>query len=593
MKLLMALGSLLLLPTAVQAQVVPEGALLYVDFALAPRNAGSGGEFVLHHGLQRDEQGRLEFTTARQIAELDEEGTASVSQGLQDIDSLTVGGWFLLRRTGEQVLIGRDEVVIGALGERFFRPNDRFINFALGTDERGFLMGTINGNGRMPFLHVTVNSVPILQWQQLAVTKDSEGHHRFYQNGVLVHSDHRALSAPSRQPWRETEQGRTEPIRLQMPTGGLVGEIWIVGRALSPEEIAADYEHKKHRYRPAPPGRAVAVREMFSRPPAEPPEFDRAQIDAEMRKLLGPLPEERVPLEPQVHSEDDCGTYIRRKISIQVQPGDRMPAYLLIPKRRPGPVPAIICFYGTTGGTGKRTTVGLSGLRPGEPAHPNLSFAIDVVEAGFVAFAPDYLRDGERVHPGDVPYDTTRFYEQFPDWSVHGKDVWDTMRAIDYLQSLPFVDGERIGMMGHSYGGHSTIFAAALEPRIRAAVANGPVSAFREHGMHWAVPRGARNSQSLPALRPYLLSPDKPLPVSFAELTALIAPRPLLVGQAAGERRPIEEENYGFVKRVYRSADPGEKVRYIWYAGDHDFPPAARAEAVRWFRRWLGAVQGS
>jgi cephalosporin-C deacetylase-like acetyl esterase len=89
-----------------------------------------------------------------------------------------------------------------------------------------------------------------------------------------------------------------------------------------------------------------------------------------------------------------------------------------------------------------------------------------VVEAGFVAMAPDYLRDGERVHEGDVPYDTTRFYHQFPNWSIHGKDVWDTMRAIDYLQTLDFVDGQRIGMVGHSYGGHSTLFAAALEPKL-------------------------------------------------------------------------------------------------------------------------------
>lgn len=217
---------------------------------------------------------------------------------------------------------------------------------------------------------------------------------------------------------------------------------------------------------------------------------------------------------------------------------------------------SMVSTYGTTGGAGKLTTVGLSGPRPGEPPLRNRGFAVDMVEAGSVALAPDYLRDGERIHPGDPPYDTARFYEKFPEWSIHGKDVWDTMRAIDYLQMLDFVDGERIGMIGHSYGGHSTIFTAALEPRIRVAVANGPVSAFREHGMHWAVPKGGRNSQSLPAMRPYILAPDLPLPASFAEITALIAPRPLLVGQAAGERRPVEEENCGLVNQVYRNVGP-------------------------------------
>jgi hypothetical protein len=50
-------------------------------------------------------------------------------------------------------------------------------------------------------------------------------------------------------------------------------------------------------------------------------------------------------------------------------------------------------------------------------------FAIDMVEAGFVALAPDCLRDGARIQPGQRPSDTTRFYEQFPHWSIHGKDI--------------------------------------------------------------------------------------------------------------------------------------------------------------------------
>src|SRR5438067_13013711 len=209
---------------------------------------------------------------------------------------------------------------------------------------------------------------------------------------------------------------------------------------------------------------------------------------------------------------------------MQVQPGDRMPAWLLVPKTIHGRAPAIICFYGTTSGAGKDTTVGLSGPVPGTLPRRNRAFAVDMVEAGFVALAPDYLRDGERVPPSGIPYDTTDFYRRFPSWSCVGKDVWDNMRAVDYLQSLPFVDGARIGMVGHSYGGHSTIFAAALEPRIRAAFASGPVSDFLHHGIHWAVPKGSSQSQSMPALRPYVLDPTRRIPLTFFEVTALVAP---------------------------------------------------------------------
>jgi dienelactone hydrolase len=572
------------------AQVAPEQAVFYFDAATNRVTLAAGAETrQWPDNVSRDEKGHLEFTTTRQTAHLDGGGLATASRALREAGALSIGGWFFCRRAGEQVLFGRGEAEIAPLGERILRPSDRFINFCLGTDHHGFFMGAINGNGTMPFVHVTVNQVPIQSWQQLVVVKDAEGFHHFYQNGQRVHDDRRSMHAPSSQPWRETDAGLQEPIHLQAPQGGLIAETWIVGRALTAEEIARDYEAKRARFTPSPPGQTIALQDIDAHWPAEPFSFDRQRVTQGVLELLGPFPQEKAPLAPQLLSEEDCGSYLRRKVSIQVQPGDRMPAWLLVPKDLQGPAPAVVCFYGTTSGAGKDVTAGISGRKPGTPPVRNMSFALDMVEAGFVALAPDYLRDGERIRPGDSPYHTARFYEEFPHWSIHGKDTWDTMRAIDYLQSLDFVDGERIGMAGHSYGGHSTIFAAALEPRIKVAVANGPVSAFREHGMHWAVPPGAGASQSLPAMRKYILNPELPLPATFAEWTALIAPRPLLVGQAVGERRPIEEENCGYVKRVYQSAHANDKVRYVWYAGDHDFPPEARAAAVAWFRRWFDA----
>jgi dienelactone hydrolase len=571
-------------------QVTKDDSIVHFNFAESLRNQGAaGGDLKLADGLQADAKGRLEFNRADQSAELDAAGSAEVSRLLnqQAVAELSVGGWFFLARTGEQTLVSRGTLKLGPLGERLFPPDDRFINFCLGTDERGFLRGAIQGNGSMPFVHGTINDIPAQTWQQLVVVKDKRGFHQFFQNGVLVHSDHASMWAPSAATWKETDEGAKQPLKLQMPSGGLVGEVWVLGRALSAEEVQADYEAKKQRYAPAPIGRRVETREMHIHPPTKTASLEREPTVEEVRKLLGPFPDEIVPLKAQIVDEVDCGEYVRRKVSFQVEQDDRMPGYLLIPKGATGRRPAVICFYGTTSGAGKEVTVGLSGRKPGSPPVRNMSFALDLVEAGYVAFAPDYLRDGERIALGDRPYETQRFYEKHPNWSIHGKDIWDTMRAVDYLQTLDFVDPERLGMAGHSYGGHSTIFATSLEPRIKVAVANGPVSAFREHGHHWAVPAGAAASQSLPAMRKYLLEPDLELPVTFAEWTALIAPRPLLVGQAAGERRPMEEENYGYVRSVYESLGAGESVRYIWYAGDHDFPPPARRAMVEWLDKHL------
>ena len=564
----------------------PPGAVLFVDF-----DEGEAPQAKLFHGAKRAE-GRygsaLEFSTALQYAEVE------LSRKLDGVDSITVGGWFFPRRSGEQSFFSRGLPQTAPGGERMFRPADDWVNFVLGTDSHGFLLATANGNGRMPFPYVTLNDVPIGSWSQLVLVKDREGHQKFYRNGRLVHTDRDSAHATGRRPFRDTAGG--EPVRLMMPMGGWIGEVWVVGRELTDEEVRRDFESKKDKYHPALPAEPVALRDMDAYPrsglwksPVTAATWpkERERILGGVAKVFGPMPSEKPPPDAKVVSEHDCGTYVRRKVSIQVQPGERMPAYLLIPKDLKGKAPAVVCFYGTTSGAGKETTVGLSGGKPGSRPEKNRDYAVWMAEAGFVAFAGDYLRDGERLPPSGRPYDTTDFYEKFPDWSIHGKDAWDTMRAIDYLQSLDFVDPDRIGMLGHSYGGHSTIFTAALDPRIKAAVANGPVSDFIHHGMHWAVPRGGGNSQSLPAMRAFVLDPTLPAPVTFYEFTSLIAPRPLLVGQAVGERRPMEEENHAAVKRVYDALGAPEKVRYVWTAGDHDFPPPMREAAVEWLRRWL------
>lgn len=518
---------------------------------------------------------------------MDQPGDVEFSRNLDGIEAMTIGAWVHPKRSGEQLFFCRGVPESGPNGERMFRPSDRWVNFLLGTDQHGFLMGTIHGNGSMPFPFVTLNKVPADSWSHLVLVKDSKGFQKFYLNGTLVCSDIESCHAGKVRRFQDLERG--EPVRLTMGC-----DAWIFPRELSAEEIRRDFDAKKARYAPVLPAEPLRLRPMDPHPGSwkEPITADRwpktrERILEGVRKIFGPMPAEKVPLEPQTISEEDCGTYLRRKISIQVQPGERMPAYLLIPKNLKGPVPAIVCSYGTTGGAGKETTVGLSGGRPGTPPEKNRAFAIDMVEARFVAFAADYLRDGERVTPGKRPYDTTEFYAKFPDWSIHGKDAWDTMRVIDYLQTLDIVDPGNIGMVGHSYGGHSTIFTAAFEPRIKAAWSNGPVSDFVHHGMHWASPKGAGSSQSLPAMRPYLLDRTLPPPITFYEVTSLIAPRALAVGQAVGERRPMEEENCAAVSEVYAALGAADRVRYVWYPGDHDFPPHVRKEAAEWFKRWL------
>src|ERR1043166_5221868 len=109
--------------------------------------------------------------------------------------------------------------------------------------------------------------------------------------------------------------------RMAMPLGGLIGEAWIFPRALAPAEIRADFLAKRDKYHPALPAVPTPIRTMNAHPAARlwkktPTAKDwpeqRAAIVAEVMKLLGRFPPERVPLAPENISEEDCGTYLRR-----------------------------------------------------------------------------------------------------------------------------------------------------------------------------------------------------------------------------------------------------------------------------------------
>src|SRR5262249_44002003 len=138
--------------------------------------------------------------------------------------------------------------------------------------------------------------------------------------------------------------------------------------------------------------------------------------------------------------------YVRKKPTFAAGKDDRVPAYLLIPTERQGKLPAVLCLHQTVR-IGKGEPAGLGGS-------PNLHYAAHLAERGYVTLAPDYPSFG------DYPYDFAK--SRFQSGSM--KAVWNNMRAIDLLASLPEVDAGRIGCIGHSLGGHNTMFTAAFHP---------------------------------------------------------------------------------------------------------------------------------
>ncbi|MFG0331881.1 MAG: dienelactone hydrolase family protein [Maioricimonas sp. JB049] len=240
---------------------------------------------------------------------------------------------------------------------------------------------------------------------------------------------------------------------------------------------------------------------------------------------------EKPPLDLVVHEEVTVdGKYVRRLVSYNVEADERAHAYLGIPLERVGRLPGIVALHGTFA-QGKSRAAGLVD-------NPDKAYLDHLCRRGYVVIAPEHFVSGHRIPP-EGPYDTSRFYEKHPSWTAVGKFTYEHSIAIDVLQSLDEVDGEQIGALGHSLGGHGTFFLAAYDERVQAAACNCGASFFRHNPKvegwsrnHWYV--------YFKPIRPGLLQGELP-PIDFHEIIALIAPRAFLDVSGLNDGNPLTQ----------------------------------------------------
>lgn len=211
------------------------------------------------------------------------------------------------------------------------------------------------------------------------------------------------------------------------------------------------------------------------------------------------------------------GKYTRKLISYLVEEGERAHAYLGIPIGLAGKAPGMVALHGTYA-MGKRRAAGLED-------NPDKAYLDHLSRRGYVVIAPEHFVSGHRIPP-EGAYETKRFHEKHPDWTAVGKFTYEHSIAIDVLQSLPEVNGERIGVMGHSLGGHGSFFLAAYDERIVACASNCSDRFFR-HNPRYASWSRDRWYIYFKPLREGFLKKELP-PIDFHEIISLIAPRAFL-----------------------------------------------------------------
>lgn len=305
----------------------------------------------------------------------------------------------------------------------------------------------------------------------------------------------------------------------------------------------------------------------------------------EILARLGRFPE-RTPLAAELGPTSDQGDYRRTLVTYAVEPAERVAAWLLRPAGAPpaGGWPGIVASHQHAGQyyLGKSEPAGLS-------ANRMYHYGLDLCRRGYVVLCPDHLcfedrRPPEYVrveggHLQDQGYERFEFTKRILAGScLQTKYLHDLTCAVDLLMSLPEVNPQRLGAIGHSLGGQETLWLAWYDERVRAAVSSCGFGLLR------TILRDGIN-HNLAMYVPDLLTVG-----DIDVLLADIAPRAFLL--TAGEQDnifPIDGVRAlaATAQTAYARAGVPERFRAIIFPAGHSFPDEVKVEAYTFLDRWL------
>lgn len=275
---------------------------------------------------------------------------------------------------------------------------------------------------------------------------------------------------------------------------------------------------------------------------------------------IGEFPQ-RTPLHARTIEAVDCGSYVREKVEYITEPDEAVRAYICIPKNKGVKLPAIFCHHQHNWefALGKSEVVGLTG-------DPDQRYAAELAERGYITFSPDAIGFEERNWSGGTF--RTCYFEMtsrlVTGSTLLAKVLHDAFVGIDYLESRVEVDRERIGFVGHSYGGRMAIWLPAFDKRIKASVSNCGCISYK-------------NSLSRDAgIQMEFCVPDIAQVGDIEDIVALVAPTALYISAADGDKwSEGAQQVFESAKRAFAP----QKLKLKIWPGGHAFDNAMRQEA--------------
>lgn len=271
---------------------------------------------------------------------------------------------------------------------------------------------------------------------------------------------------------------------------------------------------------------------------------------------LWPLPERgRLNAAHRLVAEHD--DYIVEAVRFESWPGVYVTGNLYRPVGD-GPFPGIVCPHGHWGkGRFEDSDTGSVPAR-------SITFA----RMGMVSFSYDMVGYNDSLqypeHGWEDPLEKL--------WGIHpfAFQLWNAIRAVDFLESLPYVDRDRLACTGASGGGTQTFTLMAVDPRIRTAAPVNMIS----HTM-----QGGCVCENAPLLR---------IAASNMEIGALMAPRPLLLVSATGDwTRATPEVEYPAIRGIYALYEAEDRVDNVHIDAGHNYNKDSREAVYRFFGKWV------
>ena len=292
-------------------------------------------------------------------------------------------------------------------------------------------------------------------------------------------------------------------------------------------------------------------------------------------EALGGFPE-RTPLNPQVTGTVKRQGYIVEKIIFESQPAHYVTALLFLPdndrSKKPYPGVLIPC--------------GHSAQAKGYDLYQRTGALMAL--NGMAAMVFDPIDQGERSQlldeNGKAPFWGTRSHTMLGVGAILlGRntarfEIWDGMRAIDYLQSRAEIDGGKIGCTGNSGGGTQTSYFMALDDRITAAAPSCYITSFDRILNTIGCQDAEQNIYGQLAFG-----------MDHADYIMMRAPKPTLICCATKDFFDISGvwDSYRFAKRLYTRMGFAERVDLVETDNTHGYNVDLRQGAARWMARWL------